>query len=342
MTLQNLLETFEPMATAATRNSSDILGAGDIERIRSQAYEAGYASGWEDAQKADDDGRQRIEAEFERNIQNLVFTYSEAVDCIRGELKGFVEALIEGFFPAITSDLVREHVRGELLKLADELVETPIEIVTSPDGEAILAEMLQGDFPLQVTLVKDPTLASRQVYIRVAEREIEINTAPLLEALRAATHSSHGRSGQDSKWRTLTRSELDALRETRFRGCADRDHNIGGYMARPLIRDLLSLDEDSVLVTRQIAGRSRGIIRGRETHRTWAVGRSRRRRVRETRRSHCRDHAASGRRLNWSQTRLPATGDRRFAICFVMGLMLAASPAGAQELTLTRSQRTAR
>ena len=96
MTLQNLLETFEPRKDAA-KKPPDQLSAADVEAIRSAAYEAGYASGWEDAQKADSEAQNRVTAEFERNIQNLVFTYSEAVDCVRGELKGFGSAVIDGF-----------------------------------------------------------------------------------------------------------------------------------------------------------------------------------------------------------------------------------------------------
>lgn len=183
MTLESLLETFE----GKSRKSVDPSGAIDpktAETIKTEAFESGYRSGWEDAQKADADTRQRIEAEFERNIQNLVFTYSEAVDCVRGELKSFITAIVEGFLPEIVPDLTREHVRTELLKIADDLVEAPIEILTSPESKPLLEELLEKDFPLNIALVEDATLAERQVYIRIAEREIEVDVAPLVEALR--------------------------------------------------------------------------------------------------------------------------------------------------------------
>ena len=121
MTLQNLLETFE----ARRREADKPPGAVDpkeVETIRTEAFESGYSSGWEDAKNADTEARLRVEAEFERNIQNLVFTYSEAVDCIRGELKTFLSAVVEGFLPEIVPDLTREHVRSELLKIADDLI----------------------------------------------------------------------------------------------------------------------------------------------------------------------------------------------------------------------------
>ena len=183
MTLESLLETFEGRA----RKTSDQPGAidpKDVEAIKTEAFESGYSSGWEDAQKADSETRQRIEAEFERNIQNLVFTYTEAVDCVRGELKSFVTAIVEGFLPEIVPDLTREHVRSELLKIADDLVEAPVEIMTAPESKPLLEELLEKDFPLNIGLVEDPTLAERQVYIRIAEREIEVDVEPLVNALR--------------------------------------------------------------------------------------------------------------------------------------------------------------
>ena len=183
MTLQNLLETFE-QGKAPSKKAPAELDAADVEAIRSAAFEAGYASGWEDAQKADAEAQNRVTAEFERNIQNLVFTYSEAVDCVRGELKGFVSAVIEGFLPEVATDLTREHIRTELLKIADDLVEVPVEIVTSPDCKPLLEKLLENDFSLDIRLIEDATLAPLQVYIRIGEREIEVNVDPLVDALR--------------------------------------------------------------------------------------------------------------------------------------------------------------
>lgn len=185
MTLGKLLETFESPEQARIRSKLDPAGAELIEKARSEGFEAGYASGWEDARKAETESRHRIEAEFERNIQNLAFTYNEAVDRVRGELKTFVATLIEGFFPAIVPEVMREHVRAELLKIADDIVDVPIQVVASPDCAGFVEQMLASDFALRIELVEDASLAAQQVFIRIAEREIEVNVTPLIEALRA-------------------------------------------------------------------------------------------------------------------------------------------------------------
>ena len=104
MTLANILETFDgrESVSASPQGAAETV---DVEKEKSQSFDLGYASGWEDAQKSLTEAQQRIEAEFERNIQNLVFTYSEAVDCVRGELKTFISAIIEGFLPEMVPDL---------------------------------------------------------------------------------------------------------------------------------------------------------------------------------------------------------------------------------------------
>ena len=103
---------------------------------------------------------------------------------MRGELKTFVSALIEGFFPDLMLELTREHVRAELVRMADAHVEAPLEIVSSPDAVGVLQDMLQNDFALEIELVSDENLAPRQVFVRSRVREIEVDLSPLLAALR--------------------------------------------------------------------------------------------------------------------------------------------------------------
>lgn len=185
MTLHKLLETFDPAHLRASASSEpSLLDSTEIEAIRQRGFEEGYASGWEDATASETEARRRIDAELERNIQNLAFTYSEAVERVRAELKTFVAALVDGFFPDLMLDLTREHVRAELVRIADAHVEVPLEIVASTDVVDVLQDMLQNDFSLEIELVSDQNLAPRQVFVRSRLREIEVDLSPLLTALR--------------------------------------------------------------------------------------------------------------------------------------------------------------
>ena len=81
-------------------------------------------------------------------------------------------------------DLTREHVRAELVRIADAHIEAPLEIVSSPDAVSVLQDMLQNDFSLEIELVCDENLAPGQVFVRSRAREIEVDLSPLLKALR--------------------------------------------------------------------------------------------------------------------------------------------------------------
>lgn len=187
MSLRSLLETFDTDRTsptseypAASPDATDALGT-----ARSEGYEAGYASGWEDAQASEAAARVRVAAEFERNIESLAFTYHEAVDLVRAELFGFIDAVIESFLPPLLPCLTREYVRDSLREFGDEALGSPIEIVVSSDSHDLLAGMLSNDFAMELTLIEDATLAPNQVFLRLAAKEVSIDLKPLLDALKA-------------------------------------------------------------------------------------------------------------------------------------------------------------
>ena len=177
------LESFDGAATPG-RNTPTALNTSDLERLKTDAYEAGYKCGWDDAIASDDKARDRIEAEFERNIQNLTFTYSEAVDTVRSELKEFIAALIEQFLPSIAPDLLREHIRDQLLSISEAQIEPPLEIVASTDSHGFIEEFLASQGDDRISLIEDRSLASRQVFVRLGDQESKIDFAPIIEDLR--------------------------------------------------------------------------------------------------------------------------------------------------------------
>ena len=181
MSLRDLLEPF----TETGPNTAEIaVEAIDVEAIRSSAYESGYASGWEDAKQAELAARQHVGAEFERNVQNLSFTYHEAVDRVRGELTEFITTFLDVFLPAATPGLLKENIRTELISLSDICLDGHVELVVAPDCQTLVEEMLTGiDLALDVHILVDPDLATHQVFVRIADLEREIDFAPVLDSL---------------------------------------------------------------------------------------------------------------------------------------------------------------
>lgn len=183
MSIRDLLETFDGLSTAPEKPSS---GASNdmLESVRATAFEAGYTSGWDDAKAADDKARTRVQAEFERNVEAISFTYHEAVDRVRSELKTFVEALLSEFLPEIMPVALREHIRAELISAAESQIDLPIEIVVSPNCANLVSELVDGGLATALELVEDSSLAENQVFVRIADNEKEINLAPLISELK--------------------------------------------------------------------------------------------------------------------------------------------------------------
>lgn len=186
MSLRSILETFDAsVANAHGTTVSDVEQADAIAAARAHGFESGYASGWEDSQKTDEVAHNRVAAEFERNIETLAFTYHEAVDLIRAELFGFIDAIVETFLPPLLPDLTREHVRDSLRKLGASDLITPVELVVSPDCRSLVEDMMSVDFSLELDLVEDATLAPHQVFLRLTTSETSIDLAPLVEKLKS-------------------------------------------------------------------------------------------------------------------------------------------------------------
>lgn len=199
MTLQNLLETFDGKAVKAKAADPEVEAL--VQKTREAAFEAGYASGWEDANKASTESRQRIEAEFERNIQSLSFTYNDAVERVRSELTGLVTSLLNEFIPQTVPLNFREKIRNEILKVADDALNAPIEIVTSENCRQIVEQLLEDCVGIDAAIIEEPSLSQNQAFIRIGAREVEIDFLPLLDALKSQFeaiqnnqegHTSHG------------------------------------------------------------------------------------------------------------------------------------------------------
>lgn len=186
MSMKRLLETFDGRPAASTvRLGKEGGPEADLAAVRSEGYEAGYASGWEDAHRSDNEARRRVAAELERNIESLAFTYHEAVDLVRSELFGFIDAVIETFLPSLIPEMTRELVRDTLRQLGEEALHAPVELVSSSDSRGILAELLEEDFSIDLSLVEDDTLAPCQVFVRLAGKESAIDLMPLVVTLKA-------------------------------------------------------------------------------------------------------------------------------------------------------------
>lgn len=199
MTRHPFLESFDglPLERAKDRAVEQTL-----ETAKAEAYETGYASGWDDALASDKSARLKLEAEFERNIQCLALTFADAVAHVRGELAGLLDAITSQFLPDTAPNVLREHVKSELMKLGDDLTDVPIQVVASEDCSTAVFEMIGKEAGRNIEVIQDTTLAAGQVYLRLGRSEVEVNLQPLVRAisgqLKALTDQGSEMGEQDA------------------------------------------------------------------------------------------------------------------------------------------------
>ena len=196
MSFRNILEEF-PETKRPSGETDEVLAA-QLEAARVAGYEEGYRLGWDDAVAEERKRRGHIDAEFERCIQDLGFTYHEAVDQVRTELTGFLSEMTDALFPSTIPDLLREAFRSEAVTLAEGLLNPSIKLLASENVIAQLQEMMP-EVDIDVSVETEPSLGPHQAYLTLAGQERVIDFQPLVDALREQLSAA----GQDAKKEAL-------------------------------------------------------------------------------------------------------------------------------------------
>lgn len=198
VTQHTFLESFDKATRQATTGKP--VSANEVERRVTEAYEAGYKSGWEDAIASDKDSNQRISAEFERNIQNLNFTYNEALHRVRSELQGFLTSLLDQVLPELTPDLLRTHIQTELVKFGDAQNEQGLEIRAASNTLTALNDLIEKEAGTAVKIIEDPSLADWQVLMNFGGTENLLDVTSLIAELREQLAAICGEDNQE-EWK---------------------------------------------------------------------------------------------------------------------------------------------
>ena len=207
MTLQLLLEEFaetdlaagrpggtarppDPPAAASNPDGAappaPVITPHMLESTRLESYEAGYQAGWDDATQAETNEQGRIGAEFARNLQDLGFTFHEARAHVMQALEPLLAGMVQRVLPKLVSETMGQTIIEELLPLATDAADTPIEVVVSPSSRPVLEGLLSTATTVPFTLVEEPTLAQGQVFLRSGKTERHIDFASAIDRIGTA------------------------------------------------------------------------------------------------------------------------------------------------------------
>jgi len=182
-----LLEDFQAAPAAPTeRTAPGSASHEEVEAARLEGYEAGYKAGWDDASRTLSEDQSRIGAEFARNLQNLGFTFQEARAHVMHALEPLLAGMIERVLPRLVSDTIGHTIVEELLPLASDAADAPIEIVVSPASRPALEGLLADTVSVPFDLIEEATLAEGQVFLRSGRIERHIDFTSAVERIGAA------------------------------------------------------------------------------------------------------------------------------------------------------------
>lgn len=177
-----------------------VVEATALEEGRLQAYEQGYAAGWEDATKAQDEDQSRVRADLARNIQGLGFTYHEARDHILGAIGPLLQDLTSRLLPTMAREAMAPLVLEALMPLVEQASDSPIELVMNPAARPAIVSLLEQTAGLSLVLKEEPTLGEGQVYLRLGgggETRIDLDRA--LAEIDAAVRDFFGQFKTETK-----------------------------------------------------------------------------------------------------------------------------------------------
>lgn len=176
MTLSHLYQNFgdqrksSPTATSQSREA--------VEDEKLQSFEDGYKAGWDDAVKAQSQARDHIDSDFATNLQAISFSYHEARVALKKELGEVLESLFLKLLPKIAHDALVPKVVENVMDLASQVAERPIEVAVSPHRMVMMQSAFEDQIQEPFIVTPDESLEKDQVFIRVGsiEQAIDLDT----------------------------------------------------------------------------------------------------------------------------------------------------------------------
>ena len=196
MPISHLLEDFG--ALRAPQGAGRTLDEEELEDFRLAAFEQGYSAGWEDAVKAQTEDQNRVSAELARNLEDLSFTYHEAVNQLMLSSEPVFRALVERVLPQTLTQQFGGHILERIRAVTEEEVAQPVTLAVAPGEGAAVRALLRDQLAMPVKVREDPALEAGQADLRIGESESRLDTALLTEAFEVAVDAFFHQTRKES------------------------------------------------------------------------------------------------------------------------------------------------
>ncbi|MCL6284820.1 ABC transporter ATP-binding protein [Ruegeria sp. 2012CJ41-6] len=187
MSIAHLLEDFDQ--NPSPEGTPQLLTQQQLEDLRRDAFEQGYAAGLEDADAAQTSEQRRISADLIQSLQDLGFTYQEALQQMVASLEPMFQSLMDTVLPDTVERSFVHRIVAQLTEMARDQAGRPA-IITVPSGAAeALAPALEAEFSFPVEMIEDASLPPGQASLSIGGDERELDCTALLDAISEATEA---------------------------------------------------------------------------------------------------------------------------------------------------------
>ncbi|NRB34147.1 MAG: hypothetical protein HRU31_05275 [Rhodobacteraceae bacterium] len=168
---------------------SDSFDVGDSlqeEDAKLEAFERGYAAGWEDASAAEAGRVAELTDALDMRLRDLSFTYHEALTQMRSNMEPVLRCLFDEILPSAMARTLAPRLSDEVTRLIQGTATTPVVIHVSPGQcEPVLA-LVSRDHQMPLDVREDPAMARDEARIEIEQASYELDSASVISAAENA------------------------------------------------------------------------------------------------------------------------------------------------------------
>ena len=198
MPISHLFEDFNDAKDAPTAEPP-AMPQEDLEDLRLAAFEKGYSAGWDDAIAAQTRDQARVTASLASSLDDLSFTYHEAVNQMILSVEPIFRGLVSKVLPDVADRAFAMQIVTHLQDLVRDQVSQPVTIAVPPGQGGPLHALLPETLAMPVRIFEDPTLEDGQADLRLGNVERELDTAALLNAFQEAIDAFFYQTAKDAE-----------------------------------------------------------------------------------------------------------------------------------------------
>ena len=175
------LETFSDASLAEA--STDPRAEAEREEIRGNAFEQGYAAGWDDAIAARDTEETRLRQAMLSNLSDLSFSYHEAHAHVLSAIRPLLLDMVRKVLPAIANETLGPMIVDLIMPTVRGLADAPVTITVCPASRAEVESVLAANLSFPVTVLDDAELTPGQAFLRLGETETRLDLDGVVAAI---------------------------------------------------------------------------------------------------------------------------------------------------------------